>query len=60
MATRMVEVRDVIDFDGELGLFGGRDMESGEKVTFHLRGEAAGQMAGLIENGEAVHVEVPE
>ena len=51
---RRIHVLDVIELDDDLGLFGGVDLNNNhEKVTFHLRGKNAANMAAAVISGEA-------
>ncbi len=54
-----VRALDVLELEDNRGLFGGRDLGTGEKVTFHLRGGNAARMADRIQRGERVELEVP-
>lgn len=60
--ARRIKVLDVIELDDNLGLFGGIDLNNDdEKVTFHLRGAKAANMAAAVISGEAeVIVEIKE
>jgi hypothetical protein len=64
VVVRQVEVTDVLEEDTEDGVpiakFGGTVMSTTERVSFHVRGEPARQMARLVRDGEAVHVELDD